>query len=405
MRMQRLRCGWSRIEVLVLAGMGLVSVALAVPATQDARETANRTACANHLKQIALAAHQYHDAHKTLPPGWLGPVAAPGAGGMNPVGQGNGPFPYLLPYLGAKSSFDKLHDAIVWDPNKFTADTWYSSKSQTAYNIPALEVAATPLTVMQCPADYDTALQGDANTDDGPLFGRALFVIGASMTSADMGGMPGDPKTSTPADPLAVNWGHSAPGEWQGSLWPSVYDATTGQYNPFARVNYMPVGGLGSGKSPFYHQFEGVFTNRSDITFAMIGAADGTSHTLMFGETSGQFYPAFGDNTLQNNLFGAVGNATARGLQQRCAPGVMLGLKAMPLCDNKSFTTGGGQKARYGVFSSNHPAGVQFAFCDGSVRLIRPGQTWKQGSPDWYLFQQMAGFHDGFHRDVSNLLP
>jgi hypothetical protein len=70
-----------------------------------------------------------------------------------------------------------------------------------------------------------------------------------------------------------------------------------------------------------------------------------------------------------------------------------------------SYTSGDGQKARYGVFSSCHPAGVLFCFCDGSVRMMARGDTWLKGNPGWYLFQQLAGFHDGFRRDTHSLLP
>lgn len=50
---------------------GGVLVALLLPAIQAAREAARRTQCANNLKQIAIAFHNYHDVYKTFPPAYI----------------------------------------------------------------------------------------------------------------------------------------------------------------------------------------------------------------------------------------------------------------------------------------------------------------------------------------------
>jgi type II secretory pathway pseudopilin PulG len=65
------RRGLTLVEVLVVLLTVMVVVGLLLPCIMHARESARRSQCQSHLKQIGLALLNYHDAHNTLPPGFV----------------------------------------------------------------------------------------------------------------------------------------------------------------------------------------------------------------------------------------------------------------------------------------------------------------------------------------------
>ncbi len=122
------------VELLVVIAIIAVLIGLLIPAVQKVREAANRMKCANNLKQIGLALHNFHDAHGTFPPGSVFDRGFSQSGFTFPANANHGWSPFLLPYIEQTALANLYH----WDVNY--------------YDPPNQPVVTTQLKILQCPS-------------------------------------------------------------------------------------------------------------------------------------------------------------------------------------------------------------------------------------------------------------
>jgi len=321
------RRGFTLIELLAVIAIIAVLIALLLPAIQRTREAASRMSCANNLKQLGLALHNYHLTNGRFPPGLI-------SSSTNICDADGSGFTYMLPFL----EQDNVQKLYHFD------QPWYSNANYAVVNI--------QIAVFFCPSN-----RSQGQIDLGPIASEwhtPLPPFAASCDYALCRGANGALNRDCTRIPLEVRGVFNIHPRGEGRPGLRLTDITDGSSATIAL-------GDAAGGSATY-----LVRDLKDAARNAIDPATGQAVLL------DQSWVAAGVGDAMHPLYGSVFAVTA---QYGLAPDP----RDEPMNRHPGTPTvygfdvrGNGKSGKDFIsgFRSLHPGGCNFVFCDGSVHFV-----------------------------------
>jgi prepilin-type N-terminal cleavage/methylation domain-containing protein/prepilin-type processing-associated H-X9-DG protein len=316
--MRRNRVGFTLVELLVVIAIIGTLVALLLPAVQAAREAARSNTCRNNIKQLQLALTSYDTQLKKLP-GYVSEVYNPNGtktAGIPDQGRRISWIVALFPYMEQNALWDEWSKVFTQEP--------------TATEIEALLCPSDP---PEIPGQPWCSYVGNA--------GRAF--------SDDVSQIP-DPATENAADGI-----------------------------------FFDDNKFGKSSSPFGPEDNREGHPRLQMSLGYVQSNDGTSKTIMLSENLHAWYWTYDIALIDNRQVQQLGRNSSIldtkhifGFVWKNRPSEIERMNGdrfydqnKPPSDFNEFAQAGEPEYEsYGYPSSNHPGGVNMAFCGGQVVFV-----------------------------------
>lgn len=347
----RERTGFTLVELLVVIAIIGVLVALLLPAIQAAREAARRTQCSNNLKQIGIGCLTYEETNKRLPLQGL-------EGWANPAGYKGNKYVRLMPYTELAGAYDRLNFACTrantnTQPRYFTDNNYTSIDDQMEWiKLNIIKTNAWTVPGWVCPSDV-----GRFETNGSVSYSYSLGSQRVPGPFSCNKYRTWEPAWQSPTRPTGVTYySYFGDGDWDHGN--GGWDMNNAQGSgPFLRFYWSATLG--------------------DIP-------DGTSNTILWGETRGACYDHAREQWFHTNAYFASTNPPIN----------------FPTCNNEdgnppdssnspdecrrhwNWSTSMG-------FKSKHRGGAYVVLCDGAVRFLPQAINYE-------TYQRLGSRRDGY---------